>query len=68
MRIVLADDPRLVREALVPFVQRVRPDVQVDEADTLQEALDRAAQDPAPALIILDFRMPGMNGVTGVSR
>lgn len=66
MRIVLADDHRLVREALVPFVQRVRPEVKVDEADTLQEALESAAQEPAPALIILDFRMPGMNGVTGV--
>lgn len=66
MRIVLADDHRLVREALVPFVQRVGFDVRVDEAGTLQEALDLGAQDPAPELFILDYRMPGMNGVTGI--
>lgn len=66
MRVVLADDHRLVREALVPFVQRVRPGIQVDQADTLKETLDLAAAEPPPALIVMDFRMPGVNGIAGV--
>jgi two-component system nitrate/nitrite response regulator NarL len=65
MRLLLADDHHLVREALSFYLRQTAVDVTVIEAASLGEALERAEDDQLDA-VILDLRMPGMNGLAGL--
>jgi two-component system, NarL family, nitrate/nitrite response regulator NarL len=67
MRILLADDHDLVRDSIEEFLKRLDRDVEVLHASTLPQALDLARQkDSALDAILLDLRMPGMNGLAGL--
>ncbi len=68
MKILLADDHRLIRENLGEFLVQLEPHVQVLEAGDFQEAYDLAAADPEIDLAILDLVMPGMNGLEGLAK
>jgi DNA-binding NarL/FixJ family response regulator len=68
MKVLIADDHPLVRDALARIVRELDADAQVQQAgdfDTLLRlALDDAA---APAdLVLLDLNMPGMRGTAGL--
>jgi DNA-binding NarL/FixJ family response regulator len=65
---VFADDHRLVREALAPFIQRLAPTVRLDEASTVDEAIKLLEGDNQCDLILLDLNMPGMDGFEGFNR
>lgn len=67
MRILFADDHTLVREGIRPFLSELDPEVEVLEADDLTQAKERADGAGALDLILLDLKMPGMNGFSGVS-
>ena len=67
MDILLADDHALVRDGLVPFLQRVTPDARVLEAGSFDEALLKARASTALGLAILDLNMPGMDGLNGLT-
>jgi two-component system, NarL family, nitrate/nitrite response regulator NarL len=65
MRIILADDHVMIREGLRPFIERVAANVTLLEAGTLAEAMAHLESGPAD-LVILDIKMPGMNGFQGL--
>lgn len=65
MRIILADDHVMIREGLRPFVEKIAADTQVLEAGSFQEVLDQLKTGPID-LVILDLKMPGMNGFQGL--
>lgn len=62
LKIIIADDHELLREALKPHLLGLAEDVAVIEASTYDEVLALARTEAAPALIILDLGMPGPVG------
>ena len=66
MRILLADDHDLVRDSIEEFLKRLDREVQVLHAATLPQALELVQQDIPLDAILLDLRMPGMNGLAGL--
>ena len=66
MRILLADDHHLVREAIVSYLTRAARDIACVEAADLQQVRERLAAESGFDLVILDYRMPGMNGLSGL--
>jgi DNA-binding NarL/FixJ family response regulator len=67
VRILLADDHDLIRETIAGFLAAEGFD-EVGLAATLDEALG-CIKDSGPFdLVLLDYRMPGMNGLEGLER
>lgn len=64
MKVLIADDHPLVRDALARTVRELAAEVQVHEAGDLA-ALLRLAADGAD-LALVDLNMPGMDGVAGL--
>jgi len=67
LTIVIADDHPMFRAALRMAVASAAPGAEVREAGSLAEALGAVRQDPAPDLILLDLKMPGAEGFSGVA-
>lgn len=65
MKILLADDQELVRDTIAAFL-RLEPGIEVDVAADFPAALKLATL-ARPDLILLDYTMPGMNGLGGLS-
>jgi len=68
MKILLADDHDLVRDALVALVLRDEPHAVVKTADSLTKALEILEADKGYDVVVLDLRMPGMTGVDDVKK
>lgn len=68
MRLLLADDHDLVRDALKLLVERSEDGAEVLTAASLYEALDVAEREPRLDVALLDLRMPGMEGGDGLAR
>lgn len=67
MRVLIADDHDLVRGTLSAFLAQ-EPDIETREAATLDEALAAIAREGTFDLVLLDWQMPGMNGLEGLGR
>lgn len=65
--LLLCDDHRVVREALAGMLARVDGLTAVHQAGSGEEALARYAT-LAPDAVVLDVRMPGLDGVEVVQR
>ena len=68
MKLLLADDHTLFRDALVQYIERSNPDASVTVAKDFHEAFDIMKEDKDQDLILLDLRMPGMNGMDGFKK
>jgi DNA-binding NarL/FixJ family response regulator len=60
MRVLVADDHPLYREAVARQLTRLLPDASVEEAASMDAAL-AAAQASRPDLFVFDYYMPGMS-------
>lgn len=67
IRVLLADDHTMVRQALRGLVEKDQDVAVVAEAKDGQEALARA-EEFAPDIVIMDVGMPGMNGIEATKR
>lgn len=67
MRVLIADDHDLLRDTLVAFLGS-EEGIDLDSAATLDEAIERIEQNDPYELVLLDYRMPGMNGLEGLER
>lgn len=66
MRVLLADDHNLVRDALKNYIERLEPSVEILTAESLDDALAVAERSQPLDLVILDLKMPGMLGLDGL--
>jgi len=66
MRILLADDQELVRDTIAAFL-RQEQGLTVEVARDFPAALDIVRSSGAFDLVLLDYMMPGMNGLAGLA-
>ncbi len=66
MRILLADDHDMVRETISAYLE-TKGDAEVSLATDLAGALDIIGREGPFDLVLLDFQMPGMHGLAGLS-
>ena len=67
IRILLADDHDLVREAISASLSADK-DISVDVAADLASAMDAIGRAGPYDLVLLDYSMPGMDGLLGLGR
>jgi two-component system, NarL family, nitrate/nitrite response regulator NarL len=67
LRLIIADDHPLFLAAVQAQIERARPTAEIVICGSFDEALRAVEAAPAAALM-LDFSMPGMNGVAGIQR
>ena len=66
LHVIVADDHALIRELLERQLKELDADVRVFHAGTLQQVLELTRTTERLDLILLDLRMPGMNGFAGL--
>ena len=62
MKCLVVDDEALARQRLLRLLSRLEPGSQCFEADNGEQALALVEQEQ-PDLLLLDIRMPGMDGI-----
>jgi two-component system nitrate/nitrite response regulator NarL len=65
-RILLADDHGIVRDAVAQMLERLDPTLRVESARDFGEAQALLRGGASISLLLLDYRMPGMNGAASI--
>ncbi len=68
MKLLIADDHTLFREALAQYILRAINDSEIRTACDVHEMMTLLDEDPNVDLVMLDVRMPGMNGLQGLEK
>lgn len=68
MKLLIADDHTLFRDTLVQYVERAKPGSQIFTAKNFDEAYELAEREKEFDLVLLDLRMPGMHGLSGLEK
>lgn len=68
MKILIADDHQLLADALTQLVKENEADSEVLQAGSLDDAMDRLDQEGPVEIVLVDYDLPGMNGVQGLTR
>lgn len=65
MRILIADDHELLRDTLVLYLEN-EGGIETESVGTLEDAIEAINSSKAFDLVLLDYSMPGMNGLSGL--
>lgn len=68
MKILIADDHQLLADALTQLVKDNEADAEVLQAGSLDDAMDRLDREGPVEIVLVDYDLPGMNGVQGLTR
>jgi two-component system, NarL family, nitrate/nitrite response regulator NarL len=63
MKILLADDHALFRDALIGYIERAQPGVRITSVGDLPSARQVLDNDPNYDLVLLDWQMPGVSSL-----
>lgn len=68
MKLLIADDHTLFRDAVAHYIQRAEPDTEILLGSDVHDVMEILEQNNDIDLVMLDFRMPGMEGLQGLKR
>lgn len=66
MQILVADDHKLVRDGLRPFLLELDATAEILDAANIDEAVKAVEKTDRLGLVLLDLMMPGMDGIKGL--
>jgi DNA-binding NarL/FixJ family response regulator len=66
-KILIVDDHPLYREGMMSALRAQMDEVEVLGADSAEEGLEKLARDPEIDLVLIDVRLPGMDGFAALS-